>query len=144
MRVRSWFLDRPYPETRDLRVRVTEATEHAVDWNEVRALWRRTNAGTGGGFVDRDWRCLESWLPAHPYRHRYTFRIARLFDRGGTLTAYALLGIGTLHSETVRVDVLECAVADDDIALADELLRGLAGFARTQVGVCAAETVRQL
>ena len=129
MRARSWFLDLPYPKAPTQRVLLTEATEDAVDWNDVRALWRSTNAAKGGGFVDREWRRLESWLPVHPYRGWYDFRVARLTSEGGALAAYALLGVGTLHSETVRVDILECAVEDDDLNLAEALLRGVAAFA---------------
>jgi GNAT superfamily N-acetyltransferase len=52
-------------------------------------------------------RGLRGWLDVHPYRKRYQFWIVK--DELGSV---ALLGVGTLHSETVRADVLDFVVSE--------------------------------
>jgi len=73
----------------------------------VAHAWRR--ARTDGCFVDQSQRALHKWLDVHPYRLRYRFEII------GNDDAYALLGIGALHSNSNRADVLDF-VADETSA----------------------------
>ena len=94
----------------------------ARDWldsasNPITAaeIWQRVR-GNGGFFVDQTRRPLMPWLEVHPYRSRYTFELLTLGMRG-----YAVVGIGTLHSHSPRLDVMDL-VADDDV-VARELMR---------------------
>jgi hypothetical protein len=58
--------------------------------------------GGAGGVISRRHRPLREWLEVHPYLRRYQFHILIVPSAG-----YALLGLGKMHSETMRVDVLE-------------------------------------
>ena len=57
--------------------------------------------------VDQRERPLESWIAVHPYRNRYTFDVIPLGERG-----YAVIGIGALHSDAARLDVLDLVAAN--------------------------------
>jgi GNAT superfamily N-acetyltransferase len=85
----------------------------------VEEAWRlhRTN----GCFVDQTQRSLAKWLEVHPYRSRYRLEIVEV--RMG----YAVLGIGQLHSESTRADVLDFVASEED---ARELLEQCLARAR--------------
>ncbi len=95
MHIDSWFCDEP--EGKSAGVEFSSARE-GLDGLE--ASWRRW-ADESAGLIDRGSRPLSRWLAVHPYRGRYDFVLARAGE------AYALLGVGTMHSDTQRVDILE-------------------------------------
>lgn len=116
MHIESWFCDEPKGEIAD--VKFTKAADlKATD--ELTDLWRKQFQGAAG-LIDRDSRPLSAWLMIHPYRGLYEFWLAHT---GG---AYALLGVGTMHSETKRIDVLEFV---SDNTTGEKLLRAIAGWA---------------
>lgn len=112
----SWFVHDPIARaagTAAQRLDVAPADEHpAID--EVAAL-RAQAFASGGGFVRRD-RPLDELLAVHAYRHRYRFLVGTLAADDGSLRAHCVLGVGKLHSEHDRLDVLEFArhAPDDD------------------------------
>ncbi|MFM2161333.1 MAG: hypothetical protein RLZZ383_845 [Pseudomonadota bacterium] len=60
------------------------------------------------GCVDPDARPLEGWLAVHPYRRRYTFRTHGYHER-----AWALTGMGRMHTSTARLDILDLTDGGD-------------------------------
>jgi hypothetical protein len=73
---------------------------------------------------------LRDWLRVHPYRSRYAFKLLLLNEVDATLGAYASLGVGRLHSETSRVEIMEHAVRDDSPSRLDRLLDAAVAYAR--------------
>ncbi len=122
MHIDSWFCDEPKGEIAD--VKFTKAAELTAA-DELSDLWKEQFQGAAG-LIDRDSRPLSAWLMIHPYRGLYEFWLART---GG---AYALLGVGTMHSETKRIDVLEFV---SDNKSSEKLLRAVAGWASKE-GLC--------
>ena len=105
MHIDSWFYEGT-PEYRIPALHLFSPDEGRVPWDLIDEIWR-DGRSAGGGFVDQSQRWLRSWLPIHPYRERYKFTIA--VERGGQGRAagYALLGMGTMHSDAKRCDILE-------------------------------------
>jgi GNAT superfamily N-acetyltransferase len=103
--VDSWFYE-DAPEDRVSGLHLFSPDDAGVPWDLIDDIWRDARR-SGGGFVDQAQRTLRSWLPVHPYRERYSFTIA--VERGcpGRPPGYALLGMGHMHSETKRCDILE-------------------------------------
>ena len=101
-----------------------EFGDPSIPWREIEQAWTHHPAAHSGGRVDRNSRGLQNWLAIHPYRRRYSFRI--LAD---SLGSFALLGVGALHSETIRADVLELMPCDADRATTESLLRAIAARA---------------
>ncbi len=110
MHIESWFLEDPGYSADGSLIQVFELGDEGIDWSAMARLWHAAYVTTYGGFVDRQTRPLQKWLSVHPYRKRYEFKVLCSHDQGGTLQAYALVGIGTMHSETTRVDILEVVV----------------------------------
>jgi GNAT superfamily N-acetyltransferase len=83
--------------------------KHAVllhrDATSSRSIWSKVR--THGGVIDQRERSLEWWMTVHPYRGRYTFEIIPLGEHG-----YALIGVGALHSDSPRLDVLDLIAAN--------------------------------
>jgi GNAT superfamily N-acetyltransferase len=71
-------------------------------WQNV---WQKVR--THGGVVDQRERSFESWIAVHPYRSRYKFDVISLGERG-----YAVIGVGALHSDAPRLDVLDLVAAN--------------------------------
>lgn len=123
MRIDSWFHDEPAGDCGEVHVHDLESDP--PPWAALAALWSSAAGASGGGFVDRRRRDLGEWLRVHPYRARYTFFVSCIHD-GPTVVAFGLIGIGRMHSETVRADVLD-AVGVSRGALKD-VIRGTMGF----------------
>lgn len=102
MQMQSWSLslpdaaNEPCPSSHD---------EGAIDDFRQLELW--TAARGNGVVVDQRERRLRPWLEAHPYRSRYRFEIVSLDER-----AYTVLGIGRLHSDQDRADILDFIAPD--------------------------------
>jgi GNAT superfamily N-acetyltransferase len=105
MHIDSWFYQAT-PEDRIPALHLFSPDDPSVPWDLIEDIWRNSRQ-TAGGFVDQSQRSLRSWLPIHPYRERYSFTIA--IERGcpGRPPGYALLGMGHMHSQTKRCDILE-------------------------------------
>lgn len=106
-----------------------DASEKAIDWAAVGTLWDRTYGARHGGFVSRTERLRQDWLRAHPYRSQYKFKVLLIHDATGALAAYAILGIGRLHSETTRVEIMEHAARTPDPRWLRMLIAEVAGLA---------------
>jgi GNAT superfamily N-acetyltransferase len=89
-----------------------DPSDSRVPWDLIEKIWQ-TARHAGGGFVDRTERPLRSWLEVHPYRHRYEFNLAIERGRQGRQPGYVLYGIGTMHSESARLDILELLSTGD-------------------------------
>lgn len=85
----------------------------------VGEAWHRFR--TNGCFVDQSQRPLAKWLDVHPYRSRYRFEIIK------HESSYAVLGIGQLHSDSTRADLLDFVARE---ANASELLERCVARAR--------------
>jgi len=105
MHIDSWFYDGA-PEDKFPALDLFNPTDAGVPWDLVDEIWRQARR-CGGGFVDQSQRPLRSWLSVHPYRERYDFTLAIERGRRGHPPAYALLGMGHMHSESKRCDILE-------------------------------------
>lgn len=88
-------------------------------------------AAGSGGHIDRSCRPLGAWLAAHPYVGRYRFWLAWLGPIESP-SATAVCGVGRLHSESDRLEILELCAADWDVECAEVLVRGLIGEAARQ------------
>jgi GNAT superfamily N-acetyltransferase len=99
MNIHSWFCDRPVSNGQPPRLWMA---------SDPLAPWAALENQKSPGRVDRD---LKSWLAIHPYRKRYRFWVVA--DESG---AAALLGVGTMHSQTERADVLQWTAPDADSA----------------------------
>jgi GNAT superfamily N-acetyltransferase len=110
MKIHSWFCDRPIAD--GLLPRFWMFSDPLAPWS---AFGHQNPVGR----VDRD---LKSWLAMHPYRKRYRFWI--IADESG---AAALLGVGTMHSQTERADVLEWTAPDGSSA--EQLLQAICNVA---------------
>ena len=109
--IESWFLD---PQPVDASPALVWRPEEArVPELELHELWTRCHE-RAHGFVERDDRPLFAWLTVHPYRDRYDFEVLTLGE-GSNVRGYALLGVGVLHSDTTRIDILDFAFADEPV-----------------------------
>jgi GNAT superfamily N-acetyltransferase len=97
MKIHSWFCDHPISDGRPPRLWF--ASDPSPPLSALENL-------KPPGRVERE---LKSWLAIHPYRNRYRFYIVA--DDAG---AAALLGVGTMHSQTERADVLDWIAPDAD------------------------------
>ena len=131
-RVSAWLLDKPGHTSLSAQIEVLDPGDPAIDWTAIDQLWRSECADRYGGFVCRKRRPLRDWLHVHPYRNRYSFQVLLLRD-AGNLVAYAVLGIGQLHSRTTRVEIMEHATREGSENLMGELCRATVAFA-TQHG----------
>jgi GNAT superfamily N-acetyltransferase len=111
MRIDSWFFEQSRGDGIP-PIDLYDPAEGRVPWDLIEEIWQ-TARQTGGGFVDRTERPLRSWLEVHPYRHRYQFTLAVERGRQGRPPGYALFGIGTMHSESPRLDILELLSTGD-------------------------------
>lgn len=144
MHIAAWLLNNPIladpPNSSENRLvyEVLDPAHSGVDWAGIERLWQSAYAEQGGGFVCRLGRPRRDWLGVHPYRGSYSYRILQLRDRR-ELEAYAILGVGRLHSDTVRVEIMEHAVAgvlpevscivDSSEGLLPRLVRAVSDFA---------------
>jgi GNAT superfamily N-acetyltransferase len=129
MHIDSWFLNDPKADDALLPPPEYRMREPIVDASgPLDALWRKARGDRFAGFVDRTRRPLAPWLAVHPYRSRYDFRLATLPNKAGDLAGYALLGVGRLHSDTIRADILEL-IADSPLSRADTVRAVLAAAA---------------
>lgn len=144
MRIVAWLLKNPTrtetPTSLENRLdyEVLDPAHPGVDWAGIERLWQSAYTEQGGGFVCRLGRPRRDWLGVHPYRGSYSYRILQLRDRR-ELEAYAILGVGRLHSDTVRVEIMEHAVAgalpevscivDSSEGLLPRLVRAVSDFA---------------
>jgi len=94
--IESWFCDEPIALGDPAQI--WKATDPAAPWPAFEI------ARPPGRTI----RNLQKWLAVHPYRKQYSFWIVR--DELGSV---ALLGVGKMHSETVRADVLDFVAPDD-------------------------------
>lgn len=122
----SWFAPQPFDSAEDSDRAVVIVDPDDAPHDDLDAFRRRVFADRPGS-VDRTWRPLQRWLAVHPYRARYRFAIAMVV-KNDSITASAVLGIGKLHSDTERIDILE--VADTDGA-AEGLLSAVVAHAAT-------------
>ncbi len=121
IQIYAWFCDEPGTIVGDDLPRTWKVGEASIPWNEVERAWTHHPVSQSAGRVDRTSRGLKDWLTVHPYRHRYSFRI--LADAPGN---FALLGVGALHSDTIRADVLELMPSDAHPSTIESLLRAIA------------------
>ncbi|MBU0616159.1 MAG: GNAT family N-acetyltransferase [Planctomycetes bacterium] len=128
-RVSAWLLDQPRHTRLSTEIEVLDPGDPAIDWTAIDALWRSACVDRYGGFVCRERRPLRDWLHVHPYRNRYSFHVLLVRD-AGNLVAYAVLGIGQLHSKTTRVEIMEHATRKESPDLVDELCRATLAFTR--------------
>jgi GNAT superfamily N-acetyltransferase len=118
MHVDSWFSD--------ASDRCTEPAEYELScaaditdqqWRAIELLRLHELLKPG-----RIHRLLKFWLQVHPYRSRYSFHMV-MQSTGSKLKRYALLGVGNMHSETTRVDVLEFCHCDGTPESSRELIQ---------------------
>ena len=121
MHIVSWFLDEPQACGESTDWNVFDPATSELDWNAVETLWRNSKASIGG-LINRRHRPLRQWLQCHPYRQSYDFRVI-LCTEENRFSGYALLGIGTMHSQTVRADVLEFFASGGSEQSASQLLK---------------------
>jgi GNAT superfamily N-acetyltransferase len=128
LRASAWVADVPSDADVSVPVDVLDPGDPGIDWTSIDKLWREQQVDHCGGFVCRTRRPLRDWLSVHPYRNRYHFKILPLHD-GGDLVAYAVLGVGQLHSRTTRVEIMEQATRAGSPRLVEELCRATTAFA---------------
>jgi GNAT superfamily N-acetyltransferase len=109
-RVDSWFAEELGTSKLGPEFEVRGSAETGACWTEIERL-RLEVDGDSVGLIGRGERPLHRWLDCHPYRGRYAFHFVMERARG-ELGAYALLGVGRMHSETTRADVLEFCVRE--------------------------------
>jgi GNAT superfamily N-acetyltransferase len=114
MSIDSWICDDPAKIASSDVLRIFDVNDPNIPWQKLRELRR-----TCPGMVDRTMRDLQNWLAVHPYRQRYRFHIIHDDSLG-----YGVLGVGTMHSETIRADVLEFASDSPE-----KMLRAIAAVA---------------
>jgi hypothetical protein len=109
MHIDSWFYERDSSGGGNiLTFEIFDPADPGVPWDLIEQIWQITGR-SGGGFVDRAQRPLAAWLAVHPYRRRYKFTL--LLDRAAP--GYALCGVGSMHSSSPRLDILElCSTGD--------------------------------
>jgi GNAT superfamily N-acetyltransferase len=118
--VDSWFIDNPSEvATRD-DFEFLPAEECDDRWPSIEKI-RRQVLSQSPGLLSRRQRPLKPWLEIHPYRSRYAFHFVTV-RQGADLSACALVGVGAMHSQTTRVDILEFCVIDNEPALSRQLL----------------------
>jgi GNAT superfamily N-acetyltransferase len=88
----------------DRPLTLTLSPDYRGEGTRLAQAWTRTR--NNGCYVDQSQRPLLKWLDVHPYRSRYRFEIVE------SEAGYAVVGIGALHSETPRADLLDF-VADE-------------------------------
>jgi GNAT superfamily N-acetyltransferase len=128
LRIVAWVAESPGATGVADTVDPLDPADARIDLAEIDRLWRAQQADYHGGFVCRTRRPLRGWLGVHPYRNRYRFGLLPLYD-AGTLVAYAVLGVGQLHSRTTRVEIMEHATRDGSPELVDRLCRATRSFA---------------
>jgi GNAT superfamily N-acetyltransferase len=124
IRIISWFCDEPLKTAGSVLPVTWMTCDSSLPWIEVEEAWAHHRGANSPGRVDRSSRSLQRWLAVHPYRHRYSFRLVA--DSNG---GFALLGVGAMHSETIRADVLELMPSHDDPSVVESLLRAIAARA---------------
>jgi GNAT superfamily N-acetyltransferase len=105
MRINSWFYEAS-PEFKMPEVDLFVPTDARLPWDELAEIWQNARQNSSG-IVDQTQRDLKTWLSIHPYRKKYDFMIAVERSRLGFPAGYALLGTGTMHSESKRCDILD-------------------------------------
>jgi hypothetical protein len=126
MHIDSWLITHPETIASKEDIHLLDLSKDHIDWHAIEALWHYTLGTRTGGFVDRTDRPLRGWLPVHPYRKRYEFALVVRQDVNRDLCAYALIGTGTLRSDTERLDILEfCAIGSEE----EPLLCDIAAYA---------------
>lgn len=102
------FQIKPLPPKGNLTLSWFECRE--APWADIEIL-RQKNLPVGvSGCVDTNKRPLETWLAIHPYMSRYRFKILAL-HQGSVLVGYMVVGIGKLHSEGERIEIMETGCA---------------------------------
>lgn len=101
----SWFHEKP-TQARTAGIDLLVPHDTRVPWDLLDEIWRAARQ-QGGGFVDQSQRTLRDWLNVHPYRKRYTFALAIERGRRGQAPGYAILGVGEMHSQARRCDILD-------------------------------------
>jgi len=117
MHIDSWFFEGQTTVV-ETQIDLFFPGDIRIPWPTLPEIWNHARQ-RASGFVDQTHRPLQSWLPVHPYRHRYEFRIAMLDDRSD---CYAVLGIGQMHSEAKRCDILDF-IPSDDQSISHKLLQ---------------------
>jgi GNAT superfamily N-acetyltransferase len=115
----SWMCEQPASIADERAPQIWRAAD--APWDEIETA--RSEGLIGA--VERKSQPLRAWLAVHPYRQKYAFHVVS--DGGG---AFALLGVGTMHSQTLRAEVLEFIAKD-------------AESARSLLGAVAAAAVRE-
>jgi len=105
MQIDSWFYEGA-PEFKMPEVDLFVPTDARLPWDELEETWQKARQSSSG-IVDQTQRDLKTWLNVHPYREKYTFMMAVERSRLGLPAGYALLGTGTMHSESKRCDILD-------------------------------------
>lgn len=105
MRIDSWFYE-VAPEFKMPEVDLFAPTDARLPWDELEEIWQKARRGSAG-VVDQTLRDLRTWLKVHPYREKYAFMMAVERSRLGLPAGYAVLGTGTMHSESKRCDILD-------------------------------------
>lgn len=126
MQIQTWAFDEPAKIAGGV-TGAWHADDPALPWREVEQRWAVQSHR--GGVVDRASRPLRRWIAVHPYRNRYEFQIVADVHGG-----YALLGVGQMHSQTPRVELLEMMPASDDPAAAESVVRAAAALAARVTG----------
>jgi GNAT superfamily N-acetyltransferase len=129
MTIHAWQLDPPPTPAESASPDVRDPGDPAIDWAAVDGHWQSAYADRYGGFICRAARPLRDWLEVHPYRNRYAFKLLRVHDNAAVV-AYAVLGVGQLHSQTTRVEIMEHATRDDGGSSLDLLIRATVAYAR--------------
>ncbi len=124
MQVTSWFYDRPADLAAGIKATSWNINDATLPWPQLEDAWATRYQSLAGGVVHRTSRSLRNWLAIHPYRHRYEFHIVA--DPSG---GYALLGVGQMHSETIRADILEFMPGTPEPGSAEILIRAIATIA---------------
>jgi GNAT superfamily N-acetyltransferase len=124
MHVDSWFYEREHSGATS-NLEVYHPQDARLPWELIEQIWQSARR-TGGGFVDRAARPLAPWLAVHPYRHRYDFAV--LVDRSAT--GYALCGVGSMHSDSPRLDILDLCCSSAGTQEISQVLDGVLCCAR--------------
>jgi GNAT superfamily N-acetyltransferase len=126
MHIDSWFWDAP--SSPDINIELYRAHDPRLDYEALQKLWLRTTQECAG-FVDRNQRPLDQWLPIHPYRSRYQFYILLHRHPNRSIAGYALIGVGKMHSPTNRIDILDLITSNNN---PEPLLYALQRLSTTQ------------
>ena len=117
MHITSWFCDEPSRIAGGQKSIISGIGDADIPWQKLESL-------RSSSLVDPQTRPLRKWLSVHPYRQRYDFRVLSLPSVG-----HVLLGIGSMHSQTVRADILQSFCESDSTSAVTELLGACATVA---------------